>query len=95
MQRVQRGGELLTLTPALTLQRGDRIVVSARRGAFLDAERDIGPEIDDPALLAVPVKTRRRRRHEPRGERQDARRAGAGPEMRAACISSRSSAAPC
>ncbi|HMF93159.1 MAG TPA: TrkA C-terminal domain-containing protein [Vicinamibacterales bacterium] len=57
VHRVQRGGELMKLSPALTLQRGDRLVVSARRGAFRHAERDIGPEIDDPALLAVPVKT--------------------------------------
>jgi putative transport protein len=56
VQRVQRGGELLPLDPALRLNRGDRIVVSAGRGAFPNAEREIGPEIDDPALLAVPVR---------------------------------------
>jgi putative transport protein len=54
---VDRGADQLTLNPALTLQAGDRLVVSARRGAFLNAERDIGPEIDDPALLSVPVRT--------------------------------------
>ncbi|HJZ71309.1 MAG TPA: TrkA C-terminal domain-containing protein [Vicinamibacterales bacterium] len=57
VHRVQRGDELLNLNPALTLQHGDRLVVSARRGAFRHAEREIGPEIDDPALLSVPVKT--------------------------------------
>jgi putative transport protein len=57
VQRVQRGEELLTLNPALELKHGDRIVVSARRKAFSSAERDIGPEIDDAALLSVPVKT--------------------------------------
>ena len=57
VHRVQRGDELLTLNPALTLKQGDRLVVSARRGAFLNAERDIGREIDDPALLSVPVTT--------------------------------------
>jgi putative transport protein len=56
VQRVQRGGELLPLHPALRLNRGDRIVVSAGRGAFPNAEREIGPEVDDPALLAVPVR---------------------------------------
>jgi putative transport protein len=55
VQRVERGGELLKLNPDLMLKQGDRIVVSARRGAFLNAERDIGREIDDPALLSVPV----------------------------------------
>jgi putative transport protein len=57
VQRVQRGGELLKLDPSLTLSRGDRLVVSARRTAFLNAERDIGPEIDDAVLLSVPVTT--------------------------------------
>jgi putative transport protein len=57
VQRVQRGGELVTLAPELTLARGDRLVVSARRGVFVTAERDIGPEIDDPALLSVPLAT--------------------------------------
>jgi putative transport protein len=57
VQRVQRGGELLKLDPALTLNAADRLVVSARRGAFSNAEQEIGPEIDDTALLSVPVKT--------------------------------------
>ena len=57
VHRVERSGELLTLTPDLTLNRGDRLVVSARKGAFRDAERDIGPEIDDAALLSVPMTT--------------------------------------
>jgi putative transport protein len=57
VQRVERSGELLKLDPALALDRGDRLVVSARRGAFPNAERDIGPELDDPRLLSVPVKT--------------------------------------
>ena len=57
VRRVQQGGDLLELNSATALSRGDRIVVSARRGAFPNAERDIGPEVDDPALLSVPVKT--------------------------------------
>jgi putative transport protein len=57
VHRVQRAGELLPLDPTLALKAGDLVVVSARRGAFLRAERDIGPEIDDAALLSVPVQT--------------------------------------
>jgi putative transport protein len=57
VRRVQRAGELLQLNPALALNPGDCLVVSARRAAFTNAERDIGPEIDDPVLLSVPVKT--------------------------------------
>src|SRR5262249_13743040 len=57
VHRVHRGEDLLKLSPGLTLKSGDRLVLSARRGAFLNAERDIGPEIDDPALLEVPLRT--------------------------------------
>ena len=57
MHRIQRDGELLALDPALALRSGDQLVVSARRGALLRADRDIGPELDDPALLAVPMHT--------------------------------------
>jgi putative transport protein len=55
VQRVQRGAELLQLTPALALNDGDRLVVSAQRGAFVNAEREIGSEVDDPALLSIPI----------------------------------------
>jgi putative transport protein len=57
VQRVQRGANLLDVNPGLALHQGDRVVVSARRGRFPNAERDIGPEIDDAALLSLPVKT--------------------------------------
>jgi putative transport protein len=57
VQRLKRGADTLELHPALALKQGDELVVSARRTAFLNAEREIGPEIDDPALLAVPTKT--------------------------------------
>ena len=57
VQRVQRGTELLDVRPALALQQGDQLVVSARRLAFPNVEREIGPEVDDPILLSVPVKT--------------------------------------
>jgi putative transport protein len=57
VHRVQRNGELLATAPGLALQRGDRLVISARRAAFRDAERDIGPEVDDAALLSVPMAT--------------------------------------
>jgi len=57
VQRVRRGDDLLKLNPLLELKYGDRIVVCARRKAFASAEREIGPEIDDAALLSVPVKT--------------------------------------
>ncbi|HEX5070660.1 MAG TPA: hypothetical protein VFV78_10655 [Vicinamibacterales bacterium] len=55
--RVQRNGALVAIDPSLTLKRGDRLVVSARRSALFDATQTIGPEIDDPALLSVPMQT--------------------------------------
>ena len=57
VQRVERDGERLKLGPTLALRPGDRIVVSARRTAFLRLEGDVGSEIDDAALLSVPVQT--------------------------------------
>jgi putative transport protein len=57
IQRVRRAGELLKIDPALELNLGDCIVVSAQSRAFAMATREIGPEIDDPDLLSVPVKT--------------------------------------
>ena len=57
VQRVQRGDEMLKLNPALMLERGDRIVVSAGRAALAEAEAAIGSEIVDPGLLSVPVAT--------------------------------------
>jgi putative transport protein len=57
VQRVQRGKELLTVSPALQLKHGDWVVLSAQRKAFVNAVHEIGPEIDDPTLLSAPVKT--------------------------------------
>jgi putative transport protein len=56
VQRVQRGADLLELTPSLALHDGDRLVVSARRGAFTNGAPEIGPEVDDVDLLSIPVK---------------------------------------
>jgi putative transport protein len=55
VQRVRRDEQVLALEPSLTLQIGDEIAVSARRGVFSDMDRSIGPEIDAPDLLAVPM----------------------------------------
>ena len=57
VHRVERGGELLKPTASLPLHAGDRIVVSARRAAFLRAGSEIGPEIDAADLLSVPLTT--------------------------------------
>ena len=56
VQRLERGGRRMPVTAAERLEPGDRLVVSARRGSFLNAGREIGPELDEPALLSVPMK---------------------------------------
>lgn len=57
VQRLERAGRSLPVRGAERLEPGDRLVVSARRGGFLSAGREIGPEIDEPALLSVPMKS--------------------------------------
>jgi putative transport protein len=57
VHRVRRGDETMKPDPELTLKRGDVVVVSGRRAAFVDAARGIGPEVDDPGLLSIPIAT--------------------------------------
>ena len=57
VQRVRRGGDVLEVSAGLALVQDDEIVVSGRRGALSAFERDAGPELDDPELLAIPLKT--------------------------------------
>ena len=57
MQRLRRGSALLDVTPDARIQLGDRLVVAAQRATLARAEQEIGPEIDDPDLLAVPLKS--------------------------------------
>ena len=57
VQRVERNNGMITLAPDLALQTGDHIVVSAQRHAFIDAEQQIGSEVDDARLLSVPTLT--------------------------------------
>lgn len=57
VQRLRRGGQMLDISAALAVAQNDEIVVSGRRGALSAFERDAGSEIDDPELLAIPLKT--------------------------------------
>ena len=57
VQRVRRGGDVLDISAGLALVQGDEIVVSARRSVLSAFEHDTGSEIDDPELLAIPLKT--------------------------------------
>jgi putative transport protein len=57
VQRLKRNGALISLTPEARLQVGDQLVIAAQRSVLANAEREIGPEFDDPETLAVPMKT--------------------------------------
>ena len=57
VQRVRRGGQMLDIVEGLMLAKDDEIVVSGRRGVLSAFERDSGMELDDPELLAIPLKT--------------------------------------
>jgi len=57
VQRLRRGERLLEAAPDLRLERGDLVVVIARRGLLLSTAEQLGPEVDDPELIAIPLKT--------------------------------------
>jgi putative transport protein len=56
VQRLRRGEKILEASPELKIEKGDVIIVVARRGILLTTQQDIGPEVDDQELLAVPMK---------------------------------------
>jgi putative transport protein len=57
VQRVRRGGALMPLAADLRVQDGDALVVAAQRAVLIRANDEIGPEIDDPEILAVPARS--------------------------------------
>jgi putative transport protein len=57
VQGVRHGKEALPVTPDLKIQHGDILAVVGRRSALVTLEKEIGPEVDDEELLAVPMNT--------------------------------------
>ena len=57
VQRLKRNNALISVNPSVRMQVGDELVVAAHRLILANAEREIGPEFDDPNTLAVPIKT--------------------------------------
>jgi putative transport protein len=57
VQRLRRGGAVIPLAADTRVQDGDALVVAAQRAVLARAVDEIGPEIDDPETLAVPVKS--------------------------------------
>jgi putative transport protein len=56
VQRIRRGNAIIEASPELVLQKGDLVAIVARRGALLRTQQEIGAEVDDLELLAVPTK---------------------------------------
>lgn len=50
IEKIRRGEQLLDPTPELLLTPGDELALAGGHGAFVDAEKKIGPEVDDGAL---------------------------------------------
>lgn len=52
--KMRRGSEICDATPSTELKRGDAVALAGQRGWLLDFGSELGGEIDDPALLAIP-----------------------------------------
>jgi putative transport protein len=57
VQRLRRGGQLLKADAGQVLAAGDEIVVAGWLSALSRFEDEVGPELDDPALLTITLKT--------------------------------------
>jgi putative transport protein len=55
IERVLRDGRELKINRELALALGDTVVVAARSPFFAEAAHQIGPEVTDPDILAVPL----------------------------------------
>jgi putative transport protein len=55
--RIRHGGEIVESTPASVIRQDDVIAVIARQEVHVEGGAKIGPEVDDKALLDIPVET--------------------------------------
>jgi len=55
--RIRRGGEIIEPTPATVIRRDDVVAVIARQKAHVEGGDRVGPEVDDKALLEIPIET--------------------------------------
>ena len=53
--RVRHGGEIVEVTPTLLIRQDDVVAVAARQEIHVERGAKIGPEVDDKALLDIPV----------------------------------------
>jgi putative transport protein len=57
VERLRRGNELIETTPETVLQSADVVAIAARRRVLVGGSLPVGPEVEDPALLAFPMTT--------------------------------------
>ena len=55
VERVRQNGEIVEVSPNLTISKGDEIVLSGRREYIIGDEQWIGPEVNDAELLNFPA----------------------------------------
>ena len=57
VERIRRGDELIDATPETLLKSRDVVAIAARRRVLVGGTLPLGPEVEDPALLAFPMTT--------------------------------------
>ena len=55
--RVRRAGEIIEATPATVIRQDDVVAVMARQEAHVERGARVGPEVDDKALLEIPIES--------------------------------------
>ena len=55
--RLRRGEELIETTPASVILQNDVVAIAARQEVHVERGAKVGPEVDDKALLDIPVET--------------------------------------
>ena len=53
--RVRRGGEIIEPTPDTVIRRDDVVAITARQEVHVQRGARVGPEVDDKALLDIPI----------------------------------------
>ncbi len=55
--RIRRAGEIIEPTPATVIRQDDVVAVMARQEAHVERGARVGPEVDDKALLEIPIES--------------------------------------
>ncbi len=55
--RIRRGGEIVEATPTSAIRQDDVVAIAAKQEIHVERGTKIGPEVDDKALLDIPVET--------------------------------------